>query len=361
MPSPEATAARRAGDPHLLAAREGRWRWPWALAGTALTVALVLAAQILVVGLLESMARRRGVSIAGEVKLDPAKPLTFLDLLLAFLPMLAIPPLVLAGFHRLGWGRVLPASLGRFARDWLRGAGACLVAIGAAMLIVWLWEPQQFRLVPRGASWLPWLALGMLVILVQSLSEEVLFKSYLTRVWGAVAPYRLPVGIVMLALFASLHIPNEDVATDPWFNLLGLAGGAAVSWALFFRTGSIAGPAGWHFMNNSLAFFGVATEPGQSQEMALLVYRDPVIAAGGTNLARPFAWVVLGLQLALLTWLLFARRSPLRVEPLEIGPEPALPPQPAPGPQMPRQPTPAPETPPATGPQPPGSGGQQVS
>lgn len=164
-------------DAILRQARQGRWRWPWALLATvAAIVGIASLAGIAYVAF--------GDVSATDNLLDPRRPSTFLAVPLAFLPLIVVPGLLMRYLHKV-WRKLL-ASTGRF--DWqqyFRAAGAFFVATTAFVALDYAIDPRAYHLVHRGIDFLPWLALGFGVIFVQTLAEEILFRGYLLRIWGA--------------------------------------------------------------------------------------------------------------------------------------------------------------------------------
>jgi hypothetical protein len=148
------------------------------------------------------------------------------------------------------------------------------------------------------------------VIFVQTLAEEILFRGYLLRMWGAVLPYRVLTTSMVMAVFISGHLGNADLESDFWFNVIGFALTQAVWSYMWFRTQSVAACAGLHWANNVLVFFIIATVPGQSTAMAIASTTDAVLARGGSHLLDPSAWAMMLFGLGLLVMLLVWRRSP---------------------------------------------------
>ena len=286
--------------------RQGRWRWPWALLSTVLAVLGIGIMQACVMGI--GWAFR--VESAPDKVLDAQRLSSFVMVLLAFVPLIIVPCLLTRYLHRVSWRKLL-ASSGRF--DWRlyrRSAGAFFVAGAALVAIDYAIDPKAYQLVHRGIDFLPWLALGLAVIFVQTLAEEILFRGYLLRMWGAVVPYAWLTASIVIGVFISLHVDNPDFKLDFWFNLIAFALTQLVWSYLWFRTGSVAATAGLHWANNAAAFFFLVAVPGWSPSMAIAIYRDDVLLKGGSHLLDPYAWVVtllgIGLTLALLVW----RRSP---------------------------------------------------
>jgi hypothetical protein len=148
------------------------------------------------------------------------------------------------------------------------------------------------------------------VIFVQTLAEEILFRSYLLRIWGAVVPFRLFTTSALMAAFISLHFPNADFKVDFWFNLTGFVLTQAVWCNVWFRTQSTAASADLHWANKVMTFFIVATVPDQSTSMAFASFTDPVVLRGGSHIVDPYAWFALLLGLGLTLVRLIWCRSP---------------------------------------------------
>jgi membrane protease YdiL (CAAX protease family) len=143
------------------------------------------------------------------------------------------------------------------------------------------------------------------------------------RVLGAVVPVRVPVVATVIVLFVAGHLWNEDFSRDTTVNLIYFTIVEVVSFALLFRTQNLGASAGLHWMNNVLATVA-PTVPGQPVYLALLIYTDPVYAAGGNRLLDPLMHTASLAGLALLLLLLLWRRSPLYLE-RAVTPDPGLP------------------------------------
>jgi membrane protease YdiL (CAAX protease family) len=283
--------------------RQGRWRWPWTLLSTIIAI---VGTQALAAAVLLTL----GDLGAEHTLLDPQQPSTFLVVLLVFLPLILVPALLMRYLHKVPWRQVLAAS-GRFDwRQYARAAGALFLATAAVVALDYAIDPKAYRLIHRGIDFLPWLALGLGVIFVQTLAEEILFRGYLLRIWGAVLPYSLPTTSVIMGLFIALHVDNPDFKPDFWFNLISFALTQVVWCYVWFRTQSIAATAGLHWANNVMAFFILSPVPGWSPTTAMATYSDTVLLASGTHLLDPYAWITSLLGFGLTVWLLIWRRSP---------------------------------------------------
>jgi membrane protease YdiL (CAAX protease family) len=299
-------------DPVLLAGRERRWQWPWALGGTILTGLLVVVLSLVAVSF-ESLAHQHKWITGGFPQsvfpIDPAQPITYLDLVLTSLPFLIAPLIVLPIAHGLSWRRAFSYGVEFQWRQFWSTAVAFLCVATLGLIVSCLLEPKQVQFPTRAPGFAFWVVLAIGVVFVQSFGEEVLFRGYLLRVWGAVLPYRLPVTAAVMAIFVSGHLGNEDLQKDLLLSVAYFAAVEVISYALLFRTRNLAASAGLHWMNNIAALLA-PTVPGQPTVLAIVVYTDPIYVAGGSRLLDPITHIgslaAVCLFLALLLW----RRSP---------------------------------------------------
>ena len=244
--------------------------------------------------------------------LDPAQPITYLDVLLPRCPF-CLPPDVLPLVHGVSWRRAFSYAMGFQWRQFWNASLALLIVALLGLALGYLLEPRQFQFPARGPAFAIWVALAFGVIFVQSLGEEVLFRGYLLRAWGAVLPFRLPVTAAIIALFVAGHFWNEDLQRDLLLNVIYFVAVEVIAYAVLFRTQNLAASAGLHWMNNVIALLA-PTVPGQPTVLALVVYTDPVYVAGGSRLFDPLTHAAGALGVALLL-LFFWRRSPFYLAP----------------------------------------------
>jgi membrane protease YdiL (CAAX protease family) len=198
-------------DPLLLQGREGRWRWPWVLVGMAMVCGLgflLILGVFLLVGI-ERMQEWLLLSRDG-LRLDPQWPQTFAVWLVMFVPLLVAPLLTLPLVHDVSWRRAFSYGGGFRWTQFARAAVALFIALVVLDGLSFYAEFQRYEFRWPGLDSAPWFGLAMAVIFVQSLSEEVVFKGYLLRVWGALLPFRLPIAAAVIFCFILIHIGNVD-------------------------------------------------------------------------------------------------------------------------------------------------------
>lgn len=144
-----------------------------------------------------------------------------------------------------------PGSLFGPWRDTVRGfftAVAALVPIYAVLFVVGrLLTPLEPNLAP--GEWLRLVPLALALVLIQTGSEELLFRGYLQQQLAARFAWRAVwMGVPALA-FTALHY-NPMAGTNAWFILLGVLAFALAAADLTERSGSLGAAMGWHFVNN---------------------------------------------------------------------------------------------------------------
>jgi hypothetical protein len=299
-------------DPALLQGRQGRWRWPWAVIGTAVLGAGTFLSLKIADGADQLAAQPFG-GLLDTMEFVAGRPDSFIAFLTYAFALAAPVVLALVAIHGLSWKTALgPNGTFNWTFFW-RGAGAILTVYVFSTLLTYVREPENFTLQPKAPSYLFWLALGILVILPQAFAEEFVFKGYLARVWGAVVPSRLLIVGVLATVFTWLHAENEDIKVDLWFNLVSFVATEIVTFFIFLRTLSLGAMTGLHWMNNVVSLCILTSTPGSAFEFAIVKYTDPVLSAGGTHLTDPRAWAELVVGLAALWVLLTWRRSPFHL------------------------------------------------
>ncbi len=298
--------------PFLLSARAGRWTWPFLAIGFALfaTLVVLFGAPI---GMIEAALRDAGRP--AELAFVPGQWFGYAAFAGIGAAFIGAAALVIGVVHGQSPREAIGPG-GRFSwGDFARAAGAGALLGVVATLWSAIADPGAVRLIPRGPEHAPWVALAAAALLVQTFGEEYAFKGYLARALGAVIPFRFAVIPILSVIFAAVHADNPDVRVDQAFMLIAVVATTALTYAIYFRTEDLGAVTGLHWINNFWAFAVVATAPVQSEALALAAHDDPVLAAGGTRLDDPSAYLELGLALAALWGLLAWRRSPFYLKP----------------------------------------------
>lgn len=194
--------------------------------------------------------------------------------------------------------------------DVLKGGGAWIVAslVGSAITI--LTTPGGFKWMPLAQGFAIWFLLGIAVIGIQTLGEELFLRGYLLRLWGSALGSAWLAVPPLVVLFISQHLSNSDVKVDPIASILWFTVSEVVSYLVLFRTGSVAAAWGIHWANNIAVFLLLSTLPGGVTTMVLATFTDPALAAGKSQLTSPASWLELIINYTVFFTLILWRRSP---------------------------------------------------
>jgi len=107
--------------------------------------------------------------------------------------------------------------------DWRRlaiGGGAEIAILGGQLALVHALTGWPWRLaIPAN---LPMFVLGVLLIPLQSASEEILFRGYLTQALGRISRSRLLIAATVGLAFGALHLNVHGPLTVPYYLVLSL-------------------------------------------------------------------------------------------------------------------------------------------
>lgn len=208
---------------------------------------------------------------------------------------------VLATFVGMGLGVLIatpalhyrePGSLFGTLRDTLRGfftALAVLVPVyGLFFAGLSLITPLQPNLDP--ATWLRLLPVALVLILIQTGSEELLFRGYLQQQLAARFTARAIWMGLPAVVFTALHV-SPIAGTGIWVMLAAVLAFALAAADLTERSGSLGTAMGWHFVNNCSAMLLTSV---QGTITGLALYVTPFDLTDTT-----MAPLALGLNLAM--------------------------------------------------------------
>ncbi|TCM75453.1 CPBP family intramembrane glutamic endopeptidase [Rhodovulum steppense] len=187
---------------------------------------------------------------------------------------------VLASFIGMGLGVLIatpalhyrePGTLFGPMRDWMRGfflSLAVLVPVYAALCAIGRLVVSPDAGLPPD-QWLRLLPFALVLVLIQTGSEELLFRGYLQQQLAA----RFAVRVVWMGLpaliFTALHF-NPMAGANAWVIMVAILAFALAAADLTERSGSLGIAMGWHFVNNCSALLIVSVK-GTITGLALYV------------------------------------------------------------------------------------------
>ena len=229
---------------------------------------------------------------------NAAAPVGALLLLASFIGM-ALAPMVAARLVHQRSVRSLFGPAVTVVRDFCIAA-SIVAAISAIFLLVWSF---QFDAVPNLVfeRWLSFLPLSVAGLLIQTVAEELVFRSYLTQQLAARFKSPLIWMILPSLAFGLVHFSPQSAGENAWLVVAAAGFFGLIATDLTRITGSIGASWGFHFANNLAAILIIAVDgtiPG------LALYLTPYAADDTTILPT---LIVGDLALMVLAWLILRR------------------------------------------------------
>lgn len=225
----------------------------WRVVAGLITVIVLCTVWILcVLAVVNAATGWQGLAALGAGAEGPAATVMFLFLIAGL-------GLGSWGAARLWHRRSLGSLIGRGARTLRDFVIAALLTWGLAAILMLIALPFSDPLVPNlpFTEWLTWLPLALVAILLQTGSEEVLFRGYLQSQLAARFQATWVWLFVPSLMFGALHyLPGETVGPGLVYvastTLFGV-----IAADLTARTGSLGAAWGLHFANNCIAILVV--------------------------------------------------------------------------------------------------------
>ncbi|WP_256752082.1 type II CAAX endopeptidase family protein [Mesorhizobium sp. Mes31] len=201
---------------------------------------------------------------------------------------------------------------GRVSRSgFLKGLVAVLITSLVSEILLYMLQPEIARGTISLSSWLLFLVPTVALTLLQTSSEEMLFRGYLLR--GLANRFKSPVVWALLPglLFTSLHwSPSSTVAINACV-LASIAAFALLLTLVVHATGNLGAAFGAHLGNNLTGFLLISHQ--ESYNSFALFNARPLEGPGWTT-SDAVLIAFIGIACSLLTIaLLLHPRSPLRV------------------------------------------------
>ncbi len=248
---------------------------------------------------------------AADAYFGGTTPLGLILQLLSFGFLAAAVVLVLRYAHDRGLGSAL-GPMPRFVRDLTRAFLGVLALMLAMEAIPPWWDATLID--HQRPVWL-WLALllpGLVVLLVQTGAEELLYRGYLQAQIAALLPHPAAWLILPNIAFATVHWNNggdpvQSAQYVAWAFLFGVAASDLTA-----RTGTLGAAIGFHLANNAFAFLFFAEAGGQDSGLALVLFKPGALAGDMPAEPMPFLTVPFLVELAGVGLIWMAARLAIR-------------------------------------------------
>ncbi|QKC99382.1 CPBP family intramembrane glutamic endopeptidase [Mesorhizobium sp. NZP2298] len=212
-------------------------------------------------------------------------------------------------------GEPLSALLGVSRRvswpDFLKGLLAVLITSALSEILLYLLQPEIARGMISLSSWLLFLIPIVALTLLQTSSEEVLFRGYLLR--GLANRFRSPLIWALLPglLFTSLHWSSASSLAINACVLVSIAAFALLLTLVVYVTGNLGAALGAHLGNNLTGFLLISHQESYNS-FALFTARP--LEGPGWMMSDAILIALVGIACSLLTIVLLLHpRSPLKV------------------------------------------------
>lgn len=272
--------------------------WWRLLLGVVLIAVVVVLWGMLLVGGVYLWGGTEAVRSALTAMVRSETPSGTILLLVTFIGMAAAPVIAARLLHKRGLSTLI-GPRGRAARHFGWAVALVAVVYAVSLALTGLGAPPEANLSP--GTWAKLLPLALVLVLIQTGAEELIFRGYLLQQLAARVRSRIVWLVLPALVFGALHY-DPTTAGD---NALLIAGSAAafglVAADLTARTGSLGAAWGLHFANNVAALLIVATQ-GTITGLALYVtpYAADDVELTGTLIAADT--VVLLVIWAVLRW-----------------------------------------------------------
>ena len=308
-------------SPFFRSQRRGRWRWPWLLLGLLVSAITFAVALFAVANLFTLLLKSIDPSLAKEF-LDSEEqgttPLMFsLHLLLVGIPFWVAAMVGSLVQGRSIWSLVTPLRSFRWGL-----AGKTVLLVSSLMIALQMIPiPGTGHIVPFlqftgfRVEHAVWFLPVLFFLLLQTSGEEAFFRGYLMRQLGAVTRVWWIAPAVVVAVFTSGHIGNDDMSENLGVFIPLFVVGELLVIYLLMRSGGMEIPFVLHLLNNASIFLFVAEKGTQSNDLTLWVFaeaQDEAINRARDTLALVYYLVFAALVLLAFCW----RRSPFYVPPM---------------------------------------------
>lgn len=234
---------------------------------------------------------------------DATTPWGALTNLFVFTLLIAALGLAMAAVHGRHWTQVI----GPFGPALAQGRRVLLILAALYAVMALIPMPESFAIQPNLAlsTWLAFLPLALVGLIIQVSAEELIFRGYLQSQLAARIAHPIVWMVLPSALFGMLHFQPTMLGNAAWLVVLWatLFGIAAAD--LTARSGTLGPAIALHLVNNFSAILLIAPQ-GNFDGLALSTY-----PFGPDDISVLLAWMPVDLMMLLCSWL--AARLALRV------------------------------------------------
>jgi len=230
---------------------------------------------------------------------DFASPLGMAILLLTFAGGTLGVALAAKILHRRGFGTLIAPDFA-VARDHVVKTVHIILPVFIVVLLISsvIYPPVAHLDFLR---WLSWMPLALPLLLLQTATEEIIFRGYIQQQLAARFRSRWIWMAVPALVFGLLHYDPAELGPNAWLVVADTALIGFVAADLTARTGNLGAAITYHFLNNFFALFAVSMAGPMS---GLALYLSPVDVS---DVAQMRNIVLFDLATNLILYLIYAR------------------------------------------------------
>ncbi len=176
-----------------------------------------------------------------------------------------------------------------------------------ALLLVVLYMVVEIPWIIRGdtrqqlslSEWLPWMVPALILLFLQTATEELVFRGYLMQQLAARFHSRWVWMVIPSLLFGAIHYAPQQYGENTWLVMAAAALTGFVLADITARFGNLSIAMGLHFGNNLIAIF-VVSSPGYMSALSLFLDSSNVKDIDATRLS-----LLLSMGLTLSAYLIY--------------------------------------------------------
>ncbi|MGH1350194.1 MAG: lysostaphin resistance A-like protein [Methyloligellaceae bacterium] len=306
-------------DPVLLDEQKGRWRWYWVfLILTIGSLAYVYIAPALVIWM-EHVSVTTDTTDQFDTYSAETHDIFLKNNIYSFIfPALGGIFLILLSTSSLSLHRNrittgltynIPVSWTPFWKASF--ALALLFSINIAYLF-WL-QRDNISVSELTSSFLLWFALGLFVLLIQALGEELMFRGYLLRVLGALFPIRIIAVLLVMIVFFYQHVVHENTSRELLTAVIFFATSELVYFWILFRTRSLMATWGLRWINNIFFMLIISVAVSRDNSFTLFKYSFSYAKVEGSYFEDPLTYLLQITSVIIFVILIIWDRSPFHL------------------------------------------------
>ncbi len=311
-------------DPVLFDERLGRWHWYWVLPILAIGLLIYIFLAPMLVSLIELVSVRTNTAEQFSNYASEIHDIFLENNIYSFLfPALGGGFLILLSTallslhrHRLTVGLTynIPISWQLF---WKASLALCMLFL-INIIYLFLFKSDQITINNPTSSFLFWFTLGLFALWIQALGEELMFRGYLLRIFGALIPIRMLAILLVLSIFIYHHAAYDNNSNEFLATIIFFMTSELVYFWILFRTRSLMATWGLRWVNNVFFMLIISVAVSKDDSFTLFKYSFSFAKVEGSYFEDPTTYLLQTTSIILFILLIVWNKSPFYLAPAPI-------------------------------------------